>query len=297
MGLILSISPHGRLIAAATQAGESLLDDAMAGRIARAFAQGQARGLLHMATRELQAGAPPEFAFARDFACEYLTRLCHTPDIASASELTPVPAPDAEGLAAMASAAPPMRGLEYLSPDCLAEWWSELDNLVRQRMRESRGSVQDYLRELNPAWRTVGRVTFHQAENKRDLEYPFAFLATYATRLSTQGRAQHLPLGRALEEYAGAKNRSALLALLQPIQRAGERSVWVKELTDSGEIYHPLAWTPADAYRFLKSIPALEERTGCARAGLVEASPATAAGCERKDRRERPAPPKLLSYS
>jgi len=164
-------------------------------------------------------------------------------------------------------------------------------------MRESRGSVQDYLRELNPAWRTVGRVTFHQAENKRDLEYPFAFLATYATRLSTQGRAQHLPLGRALEEYAGAKNRSALLALLQPIQRAGERSVWVKELTDSGEIYHPLAWTPADAYRFLKSIPALEERTGCARAGLVEASPATAAGCERKDRRERPAPPKLLSYS
>jgi non-specific serine/threonine protein kinase len=259
MGLILSISPHGRLIAAATPAGESLLDDAMAGRIARAFGQGQAQGLLHMATRELQAGVPPEFAFARDFACDYLTRLCHTPDISSALELTPVPAPDAEGLAAMAAAAPPMRGLEYLSPDCLAEWWSELDNLVRQQMRESRGSVQDYLRELNPAWRTVGRVTFHLAENKRDLEYPFAFLATYATRLSTQGKAQHLPLGRALEEYAGAKNRSALLALLQPIQRAGERSVWVKELTESGEIYHPLAWTPADAYRFLKSIPALEE--------------------------------------
>jgi non-specific serine/threonine protein kinase len=152
-----------------------------------------------------------------------------------------------------------MRGLEYLSPDCLAVWWSELDNLVRQQMRESRGSVQDYLRELNPAWRTVGRVTFHLAENKRDLEYPFAFLATYATRLSAQGKAQHLPLGRALEEYAGAKNRSALLQLLQPIQRAGERSAWVKELTESGEIYHPLAWTPADAYRFLKSIPALEE--------------------------------------
>ena len=259
MGLILSISPHGRLIAAATQAGESLLDDATAARIARAFAQSQAQGLLHMATRELQAGVPPEFAFARDFACDYLTRLCHTPDISSALELTPVPAPEAEALAAMAAAAPPMRGLEYLSPDCLADWWSELDNQVRQQMRESGGSVQDYLRELNPAWRTVGRVTFHLAENKRELEYPFAFLATYATRLSTQGRAQHLPLGRALEEFAGAKNRSALLQLLQPIQRAGERSVWVKELTESGEIYHPLAWTPADSYRFLKSIPDLEE--------------------------------------
>ena len=259
MSLILSISPHGRLIAATTPAGESLLDEAAAGRIAGAFAQGQAQGLLHMATRELQTGAPPEFAFARDFACNYLTRLCHTPDIPSALELTPVPAPDADGLAAIASAAPPMRGLEYLSPDCLLAWWSDLDNLVRQQVTESRRDVQDYLRDLNPAWRTVGRVTFHLAENKLDLEYPFAFLVTYAHRLSAQGRAQHLPLGRALEEYAGAKNRSALLALLQPIQRAGERSAWVKELADSGEIYRPLAWTPADAYRFLKSIPALED--------------------------------------
>ncbi|MGA2888210.1 MAG: DEAD/DEAH box helicase [Terracidiphilus sp.] len=259
MGLILSISPHGRLIAATTPANESLLDEAIAGRIAHAFSQGQASGLLHMASRELETSVPPGFAFARDFACNYFTRLCHTPDISSALELTPIPAPDAEGLAEMAAVAPPMRGLEYLTPDCLAGWWTELDNLVRQQMTESRGSVQDYLRELNPAWRTVGRVTFHLAENKHDLDYPFAFLATYATRLSAQGKAQHLPLGRALEEYAGAKNRSALLALLQPIQRAGERSVWVQELTDSGEIYHPLAWTPADAYRFLKSIPALEE--------------------------------------
>jgi non-specific serine/threonine protein kinase len=259
MGLILSISPHGRLMTVETTPQDSILDEATAKRVARAFDQGHTQRLLHLATRELQTGVPPDFAFARDFACNFLTRLCHTPDTSSALDLTPIPAPDAEDLAAMALAAPPMRGLEYLSPDCLAEWWSELDNLLGRQIRESRRSVQDYLRELNPAWRTVGRVTFHLAENKRDLEYPFAFLATYATRLSAKGKAQHLPLGRALEEYAGAKNRSVLLALLQPIQRAREGSVWVKELTDSGEIYHPLAWTPADAYRFLRSIPALED--------------------------------------
>lgn len=246
-------------MAVETPTHDSRLEEAVARRLARAFDQGQAQGLLHLATRELETGVPPEFAFARDFACSFLTCLCHTPDTSSTLELTPIPAPGAESLAEMASAAPPMRGLEYLSPDCLREWWSELDDLVRQLIRGSRGSVQDYLRNLNPAWRTVGRVTFHLAENKRDQEFPFAFLATYATRLSAQGKAQHLPLGRALEEYAGAKNRSALLALLQPIQRAGEGSVWVKELTDSGEIYHPLAWTPPVAYRFLKSIPALEE--------------------------------------
>jgi hypothetical protein len=188
MGMILSISPHGRLMAVETPSQDSRLDEAIVRRLARVFDRGQAQGLLHLATRELQTGVPPDFAFARDFACNYLTRLCHTPDISSALELTPVPAPDAEGLAAMASAAPPMRGLEYLSPDCLAEWWSELDNLVRQQMRDSRGSVQDYLRDLNPAWRMVGRVTFHLAENKRDLEYPFAFLATYAPCLLAQGR-------------------------------------------------------------------------------------------------------------
>jgi superfamily II DNA or RNA helicase len=259
MGLILSISPRGRLATNAATPEETSLDEVISGRVAQAFSVGQAQGLLHLATRELQSGLPPEFAYARDFASRYLTRLCHTPETSNALEVAPVPAPDPQELAAIVLAAPPMRGLEYLNAECLTAWWSELGDLVRHRVRESGRSVQDYLQDLNPLWRTVGRVTFHLAENKSDPEYPFAFLATYATRLSAQARAQHLPLGRALEEYAGTKNRSALLALLQPIQRAGESSGWVKDLADSGEIYHPLAWAPGDAYQFLKSIPALED--------------------------------------
>ncbi len=151
-----------------------------------------------------------------------------------------------------------MRGLEYLSTECLAKWWLELDSLVREKAQASKLGVRGYLHELNPAWRMVGRVTFHLAENKSDPECPFAFLATYATRLSAQGKAQHLPLNRALEEYAGARNRAALLALLQPIQQAAESVSWVKELADSSGIYQPLAWTPKEAYEFLQSTPALE---------------------------------------
>jgi non-specific serine/threonine protein kinase len=259
MALNLFISPHGRLLVLAASPGQASQHDPQSERIQHAFAQSQANGLLHLATRELQSHLPPELAIARDFACRYLTRLCHTPELDGASELPPVPVPDTAELAAMVLSAPPMQGLEYLGADCLANWWSELDNLVRQDAQRSGRTVQDYLRELNPVWRTVGRVTFHLAENKRDPEYPFAFLATYANRLSMQGKVQHLPLGRALQEYAGARNRSALLTLLQPIQRAGERSPWVKELADAGEIYNPLAWTPAEAYQFLQSIPALEE--------------------------------------
>jgi hypothetical protein len=259
MAVSPSVSPHGRLLVLAASPGQALLHDPQSERIRRAFAQSQANGLLHLATHELQSHLPPELAFARNFACRYLTRLCHTPGLEGASELPSVPVPDAAERAAMVLSAPPMQGLEYLDIDCLADWWSELDNLVRQGAQRSGRNVQDYLRELNPVWRTVGRVTFHLAENKRDLEYPFAFLATYATRLSMQGKVQHLPLGRALQEYAGAKNRSALLTLLQPIQRAGERCSWVKDLTDAGEIYNPLAWTPTEAYQFLQSIPALED--------------------------------------
>src|ERR1700691_4892366 len=96
--------------------------------------------------------------------------------------------------------------------------------------RHSPGGVQAWLREKNPLWRLVGRVTFHLAENKRDAERPFAFMATYATRLSAQARVQHLPLGRALQEYAGAKDRATLLSLLTPIQKAADRSALVKEL-------------------------------------------------------------------
>ncbi len=104
----------------------------------------------------------------------------------------------------------------------------------------------------------VGRVHFNLAENRLDAETPFAFLATYTTRLSAHANAQHLPLGRALTEYAGAANRSRLLSLLLPVQRAAEQCGWLKSMVDSGEIFQPLRWTPTEAYRLLTDVPRLE---------------------------------------
>src|SRR6516225_943510 len=59
------------------------------------------------------------------------------------------------------------------------------------------------------------------------------------TRLSAQATAQHLPLGKALQEYAGAENRERLLSLLMPVQRAAELCGWLKAMVDAGEIFHP----------------------------------------------------------
>jgi non-specific serine/threonine protein kinase len=138
--------------------------------------------------------------------------------------------------------------------------------------------VQAFLRRKNPAWHVVGRVHFNLAENRKDDEAPFAFLATYTTELSTRGKEQHLPLGRALSEYAGASNRPRLLSLLLPVQRAAARCAWLKQLVEAREIYHPLRWTPSEALQLLTDVPALEA------AGIVVRVP----GAWRGNRPARP---------
>ncbi len=67
-----------------------------------------------------------------------------------------------------------------------------------------------------------------------------------------------MPLGKALQEYAGARNRDRLLSLLLPIQRAAEHCAWLKIMVDAGEIFHPLRWSPQQALQFLKDVPTLE---------------------------------------
>ncbi|MCX7803658.1 MAG: DEAD/DEAH box helicase [Planctomycetota bacterium] len=229
----------------------------LAESLKRSFGEGTAAGLLHLAGIRNDAILPPAFSFWRRFGERYVTALCHIPEPEENLNL-PVPAPGEE-LEEMAGAAPPMRGGEYLRGQTLERLWTELDSYCRKRIAECKGGLSEWLRNLNPLWHRVGRVCFHLAENRRDPEYPFAFLATYAPRLLDGRRVQYRPLGRALEEYAAAKDRNALKKLLVPVQRAAERCSWVRDLADSGEIFHPLRWTAGEAYRFLKDALLLEE--------------------------------------
>jgi len=230
---------------------------ALPARLVEAFAASPARGLLHLGSAALGEPLPPSLAFAREVAKLFFTRLCAVPDLEASRGALALPPPRDE-LAALAAAAPPMLGAEYLSTDALAAAWSGLEAEVQREIDAFAGPVSRYLQEKSPLWNAVGRVHFHLAENKRNEAAPFAFLATYATKLSKQGRVQHAPLGRAVEEHAGAANRAMLLSLLQPVQRAAEKSAFLKEMVASGEVFHPLAWTPREAYAFLQDIPAFE---------------------------------------
>jgi non-specific serine/threonine protein kinase len=252
----LCLSPGGRFFLAENEAAEAPQDEAAAARWRKAFDRSAAEGFLALVA--CNEPLPPSLAFGRAFARRYLTALCHAPrgEEAALPETPFAALPDwAEWL----EAAPPFRGMEGFDAACAERLWNEIHETVRREAASAEGGLDAFLRSVSPAWRAVGRVTFHLAENKKNPERPFAFMVTYASRLSEIGRVQHLPLKRALNDYAGAKNRAALLRLLDPIQRAVEKSALVKELFESGRIYQPLAWTARDAYRLLRDVPALEE--------------------------------------
>ncbi len=275
MSIRISISPHGRLHGEVAQessdqheakAGER--NDPALAALVSAFRHSSADGLLTLVRQHGLENLPAEALFWRDWSRQFFHRLCQLPEAemrawgASHDDHLLAP-PDELSLAVLVSDAPPMHGLEYLTPQLLRTLWSELAEWTRNRSRDLQGGVSAFLREVNPQWHLVGRVTFHLAENKRDESRPFAFLATYSHRLSQKAKVQHLPLAEALKQYAGERNQSKLAELLSPVRAAAEQSSLVRELLMSRELFHAQAWPIDRAYQFLRDVPAMEQ------AGLV----------------------------
>jgi non-specific serine/threonine protein kinase len=249
------LTPHGRLMLVHADDGLALPHE-LAVRLEAAFIRGSGHGLLRLGAEEVGTTLPPVLAYWRELAARYVTTLCTHPEIADGKVPVFVPPPELE-IERLAGGAPPMTGAEYITPTVLRALWADLDAAFRAELLESNQSPQDFLATKSPAWRLVGRVHFNLAENKADAAAPFAFLATYTTRLSAHAKAQHLPLGQALREYAGAAHKTQLLSLLLPVQRAAAQCGWLKRMVDAGEIYHPLRWTPTEAFQLLTDLPQL----------------------------------------
>lgn len=275
MNIALQLTPKGHL-QCAPEADAPLLADALADRLAAAFARGAGHGLLHLGAVEVAVALPPVFAFWRDFAARFVTALTATPE---GGEIA-VAALDAPALATLCLDAPPMTGGEYLAPEVLRALWAAIEAAVRLELAACGGSLLDFLKSRHPAWNLVGRVHFNLAENRKDEECPFAFLATYTSRLSAHGKAQHLPLAQALAEFSGGRSKAQLLSLLVPVQKAAEGCAWLAAMVEAGEIYHPLRWGVAEAARFLGDTPLLQA------AGIIVRMP-------RNWGAERPARPKV----
>ena len=222
---------------------------------AGAFERDWREGLFLLAARKDGGPEDPATRYWRQWGQRYLVALCHTP---ASLEGSAVPPPDEAALVTAALSAPPMRGGEYLSASVLRGIWDALDEWVQAQVQRD-GGLEAFLRERAPQWRQVGRVCFHLAENKADPDRPFAFMATFSTGFGAGGRLKHMPLHQALDQYAGARNRPALLKLLEPVHQAGKRCGWVQAMVDDRTIYRPMAWPAARAYRLLRDVPELEE--------------------------------------
>lgn len=277
MRFSIRLTPQGHLLLVSETDAPPLLE-ALAERLSAAFGRGAGQGLLHLGAAEVATALPPVWAFWRDFAARYVTALTATPEDGEIR----VAAPDAPALDALCLDAPPMTGAEYLTPETLLALWANIEDAALAELAATKVSLQDFLKAKHPAWNRVGRVHFNLAENRKDAQYPFAFLATYSSGLSAAGKVQHLPLAKALAEFSGGRKKAQLLSLLLPVQKATERCPWLADMVREGDIYHPLRWGSAEAVRFLQDVPQLQA------SGIVVRTPRTWAN-------DRPARPKVAA--
>lgn len=257
MRVELVISPEGHLYLDLTPQVQEQLPMPLFQRLQESFSSGFERGLLHLGIEDFPGNLPPSFSFWQSFARQFVTRVCKLTSFGETTHLPEVVLSTDE-LQLILNQVLFIRGAEYITKDLLLDLWSALSIAFTTVLNSTGNSIQSYLLKYNSRWNLVGRICFHLAENKNNEHYPFAFLATYTTQLSQKAVAQHLPLQKALQEYAGEKNHQALLALLLPVQKAAEHSPFIKSLLDSRELFGAQAWTGKQAHSFLLQISMLE---------------------------------------
>lgn len=197
----------------------------------------------------------PSLDYWRTVCGKFAEKLTHTPDLEILRDKVVVELGDEELDQALASA-PLMTGAEYMTRAVLEDLWQRLLAEFRTEIQETKTSVEEFIRIYSPDVHLIGRVFFHLVESKKD-DYPFAFLATYSPGLNKEGKSRHLPLKHALQEYG--KDGKKMLDLLVTVHRAARESGLVAGLIETGELFHPLAWTAKEAYTFLKEIPLYEQ--------------------------------------
>ena len=257
----LALSPEGHIYFDTSAYATETLPSQLWEKLKSLF-QDPMRGLLHLGIEEFSA-LPPSFLFWQSFSRQFLASTCKLIGQAEKQSLPDIPAPSEVERREIIQQGLSLRGFEYLNQEVLLANWQRLREHLGQELLTFPGTLQDFLNQYNPRWNLVGRVCFHLAENKSNPERPFAFLATYTTQLVQNqslenSAAQHVPLKRALQDYAGEKNHAALLALLLPVQKAAKQSPFVQQLVDSGSVFQAAAWTASEAYGFLQAVPWME---------------------------------------
>ncbi len=184
----------------------------------------------------------------------FLKCLTSLPELELARE-NAKPALSDEEMDALLFSVPFAIGAEYVTEKWIHRIIERLTAVFAGEIALYDGTVAMYLAEKTQELHVPERIFFHLVEQK-DEDYPFAFLATYATK-EESGKIRHMPLKYALTEYQG--KREKLLELLSCLNRASEVSALIAGFVESGEMFHPLRLTVQEGYTFLKDVEAIEK--------------------------------------
>jgi hypothetical protein len=211
--------------------------------------------LLLLGFRDRQIGLSPALEYWREFAGRFVVKLSQVEDLEELRGKATVNPLAEDEVQALLAAAPIMTGIDYLTRELLEDLWGHLGHSFQTLIKRYDGTVEAFFKTYSPATHLAGRVFFHLVENAKG-DQPFAFLATYSTKVDSEGASRHLPLKHALQEYQD--DREKLLQLLSTVHTAARESPLLEDLLESGELFHPLSWSSQDAYEFLKDIPLYE---------------------------------------
>ena len=224
------------------------------------FAGGNGVGLLRLVGETASGAETPARRYLQRVFTDFVRRL--------AAMVDPVAPRLAEGFAALEpdplarlailDGLPSMLGREYFTDARFTEIYRDFAAAFSEAFAKSGVGFDEFLRSLGPAWKDLGKVSLHLAENKKDEtgRRPFAFLATFIYRTGDDGTARHLPLAGALKAFVSQP--AAIKNLLGPLERTAETSKLIKDLVESRRIFQPCAFTAAEAYAFLKDTAAFE---------------------------------------
>ncbi len=193
--------------------------------------------------------------FLRSLSAAFIKCVSISPEVEFLREKTIIE-PEPDIVDQILQKAPYINGAEYLDFIWVENIWKRLNDAFSFEIIAYTGSVADFLTSHSTEIHPIGRIFFHLVESKKE-DYPFAFLATYTSGMGSDGKSRHLPLKNALVEYKNDNKK--LLELLSTVNKASQKSVFISELIDSGEIFHPIGLSGKEAYTFLKEITIYEE--------------------------------------
>jgi len=211
--------------------------------------------LIPLGLSESNVPLSPSLEFWRAFSANWIHQARTAPEIEEKRGALSIELAEPDAMAFM-QRMPAMVGIDYAGATFIQGIWRSIQNAFSADIGDFKGSVEDYFHKTAPRPRHVDRIHFHLVENRKDEQRPFAFLATYTTRIDEQGRTRHLPLKYALEEYRNKKDK--LLELLATVNKVARKNTLIASLVESGELFHPVAFKPGDAFAFLNGVPDFE---------------------------------------